>query len=192
MLAKTASVAAAPGKRLNPLADQPWQGRAASERAESRQGGPELAQDWRRWRGVLEHPPVAEPVEGDRLGAGPRCGPGGRGHAQEGILAGEDHQSGDWDGREIRAPLPSDVHGRTVEVEDAISHGAVEVRCQVEGQLLGHPKHLEDTGPLLRRCRQLLSPEVLPRLWCLPDLGEVVPLELDVADARGVGDPGSD
>ena len=56
----------------------------------------------------------------------------------------------------------------------------------------GHPEHLEDTGPLLGRCRQLLVPEVFPRLWCLPDLGEVVPLELDVADARRVGDPGSD
>ena len=61
------------------------------------------------------------------------------------------------------------------------------------GRLLGHPEHLEDTGPLLgRRRRQLLVPEVFSRLWCLPDLGEVVPFELDVADAGGVGDPGSD
>jgi hypothetical protein len=47
-------------------------------------------------------------------------------------------------------------------------------------------------GPLLGRCRQLLIPEVFPCLSCLPDLGEVVPLELDVAEAGGVGHPGSD
>src|SRR6185437_2752340 len=40
--------------------------------------------------------------------------------------------------------------------------------------------------------RQLLVPEVFPCLWCLPDLGEVVPLELDVADTSGIGDPGPD
>src|SRR5271165_7483278 len=131
-LARTASAAAPPGKRPNPLADQPSQGRAASERAESGQGGPELTQDGRRSGRVLEHPPVAGPVEGDRLGAGPRGGLGRRGRAQEGILAGDDYQSGGWDGREIRAPVLSDVHGRTVEVEDAISHGAVDVRCQVK------------------------------------------------------------
>src|SRR5215470_2396696 len=192
MATAAASAAAPPGRRLNPLAGRPSQGRAASERAESGQGGPELAQDGRRPGRVLEHAPVAEPVEGDRRGAGPRGGLGGRGRVQEGILARDDHQSGNWDGREIRAPQPSDVHRRTVEAEDAISHGAGEVRCQDEGRLLGHPEHLEDTGPLLRRCRQLLSPELLPRLRCLPDLGEVVPLELDVADARGVGDPRSD
>src|SRR5260370_12427496 len=191
MVAETARAGGPAGRGINALADQPGQGRAASERAESGQGGPELAQDGRRPGRVLEHPTVAEPVEGDRLGVGPHGGLGRRGRAQEGILAGDDDQSGGWDGREIRAPLPSDVYGRTVEVEDAISHGAVDVRCQVEGRLLGHPEHLEGTGPLLGRCRQLLSPEVFSRLWCLPDLGEVVPLELDVADAPGIGDPGS-
>src|SRR5215813_4061832 len=59
------------GKALNLLADQPSQGRAASERAELGQGGPELAQDGRRSGRVLEHPPVADPVESDRLGVGP-------------------------------------------------------------------------------------------------------------------------
>jgi hypothetical protein len=66
----------------------------ASERAESGQGGPELAQDGSCAGRVLEHPPVAEPVEGDRPGAGSRGGPGRRGRAQEGVLAGDDHQSG--------------------------------------------------------------------------------------------------
>src|SRR6185437_11309236 len=94
--------------------------------------------------------------------------------------------------REIRAPLPSDLHGRTVEVEDAVSHRAVDARCQVESGLFGHAEHPEDTGPLPGRRRQLLVPEVLPCLRCLPDLGEVVPLELDVADAGGIGDPGPD
>ena len=89
-------------------------------------------------------------------GVGPDGGPGRRDRAHEGFLAGDDHQSGGWDGREIRTPLPSDVNGRTVQVQDAISHGAVDVRCQVQGRLLGHPEHLEDTGPFFGRCRQLL------------------------------------
>src|SRR6478672_13861850 len=87
-----------------------------------------------------------------------------RDRAHEGFLAGDDHQSGGWDGREIRTPLPSDVNGRTVQVQDAISHGAVDVRCQVQGRLLGHPEHLVDTGPLLGWCRELLVPEVFSRL----------------------------
>lgn len=39
-------------------------------------GCPELAQDGRRPGRVLQHPPVAEPVKGDRPGAGPLGGPG--------------------------------------------------------------------------------------------------------------------
>jgi hypothetical protein len=173
MLAKTASAAAPPGKRLNPPADQPSQGRAL------RSGG--VRPGWPRTRAArspLGQGPGAHqwPNPSRATVLAPARGLGRRGRAQEGILAGDDHQSGDWDRREIRAPLPSDVHGRTVGVEDAISHGAVAVRCQVEGRVLGHPEHLENTGPLLRRCPQLLSPEVFTRLWYLPDLGEVMPL----------------
>src|SRR6516225_2874032 len=80
-LAKPAAVAER--DRGSPLAGQPWPGRAASERAESGHGGPEFTQDGRRPGRILEHPPVAEPVEGDRLGAGPCGGPGRRGRAQE-------------------------------------------------------------------------------------------------------------
>jgi drug/metabolite transporter (DMT)-like permease len=100
---------------------------AASGPGGSGHGCPELAQDGRRPGRVLQHPPVAEPVEGDRPGAGPPGGPGRRGRAQEGILAGDDHQPGSRDGREVRAPLLADVHGRTVEVKDAVSHGKAEL-----------------------------------------------------------------
>ena len=65
--------------RINPLADQPSQGRGASEREESGHGGPEFTQDGRRSGRILEHPSVAEPVEDDRLGAGSFSGLGRRG-----------------------------------------------------------------------------------------------------------------
>src|SRR4029077_16907569 len=46
--------------------------------------------------------------------------------------------------------------------------------------------------PFLRSVPPAAGPRSLPRLRGLPDLGEVVPLELDVAEAGGVGDPGPD
>jgi hypothetical protein len=64
---------------------------ARSGRAGSGQGGPEFAQDGRCPGRVLEHPPVAEPVEGGRPGAGPDGAPGRRVRAHEGFLAGDDH-----------------------------------------------------------------------------------------------------
>ena len=52
-----------------------------------------------------------------------------------------------------------------------------------------HGEQLEHAGPLFDGLRQLLIEELLSRAGCLPDLGELVPLEVGIAQARGIGDP---
>jgi len=117
---------------------------------------------------VLDLPPVAStPSRANLLGIGPRGGLGRRWRAQKGILAGVITNPGAWDGRESGRNPPSDGHGRTVEVEDAISHVRLNARC-MSMSAPRHPEHSGRHGPLLVDARQLLIPEIFPRLWCLP------------------------
>ncbi|HVA04626.1 MAG TPA: hypothetical protein VMU64_12885 [Acidimicrobiales bacterium] len=51
---------------------------------------------------------------------------------------------------------------------------------------------LEDRSAYFGCGLHLLLEELLAFSWGLPDLGEFVPLEVDVTDPGGVGDPGAD